>query len=302
MSVVINKSCPEIVSSPRLVTEPFRAALNGDWEGMKRFYEKNREAAALPLTLTNDTPLYIAIYSGGKSPLEELLQIVPNDHFARPNDKLNTPFHEAGVIGNMEAAQVLLRCSTAQLDMRNILGETPMFRAAAFVVTKMVQYLAAEVRRVQGLPSEEKNDDEAQVPLNNESDNLECGQIGSNLSLYQSRYSSNFHKRGHKIGVGCTLPQKVYRGDASSSGSRSARSSSARFDPHVEEYLQRTYQQNLQMYESLRMMQDIMSKMHSNMTFPAVTPPEPYVRPDHPPLNPSDDNNDNSSDAANLGD
>lgn len=142
MSVVINKSCPEIVSSPRLVSEPFRSALNGDWEGMKRFYEKNKEA--------NDTPLHIAIYSGGKSPLEELLQIVPNDHFARPNDKLNTPFDEAGVIGNVEAAQLLLRCSTAQLDMQNILGETPIFRAAAFVVTKMVQYLAAEVRRVQG--------------------------------------------------------------------------------------------------------------------------------------------------------
>lgn len=145
-----NRSEEEIISSPRRVTEPFRDALNGDWEGMKRFYEKNREAAVLPLTLTNDTPLHIAVYSGGKSPLEELLRVVPNDHFTRQNDKLNTPLHEAGVIGNVEAAQVLVNRSAAQLDVRNILGETPMFRAAAFGVTKMVQYLAAEVRRVQG--------------------------------------------------------------------------------------------------------------------------------------------------------
>ena len=56
-----------------LVTEPYRAALNGDWEAMKRFYENNRESAVLPLTVTNDTLLHIAVYSGTKSPLEELL-------------------------------------------------------------------------------------------------------------------------------------------------------------------------------------------------------------------------------------
>jgi len=47
---------------------------------------------------------------------------------------------------------------------------------------------------------------------------------------------------------------------------------------------------------------DFITQMHPNMTFPTVTPPEPYVRPDHPPLNPSNNNNDNSSDAANLRD
>ena len=137
-------------SSARLVTEPFRAALNGDWDGMKSFYERNREAAALPLTLTNDSPLHIAVYSGGKSPLQELLLITPNDHFAKPNDFLNTPLHEAGVIGNVEAARVLVNCSAAQLEVLNILGETPMFRAAAFGMTKMVKYLASEVRRLGG--------------------------------------------------------------------------------------------------------------------------------------------------------
>ena len=40
--------------------------------------------------------------------------------------------------------------------------------------------------------------------------------------------------RGHKTGVGRTLPQKVYQGDASSSGSRSATSSTSRSDPHIE--------------------------------------------------------------------
>ncbi|GMN36415.1 hypothetical protein TIFTF001_006014 [Ficus carica] len=132
------------------VTEPYRAALNGDWEAMKSFYENNPEAAVLPLTVTNDTPLHIAVYSGTKSPLEELLRIVP-DGFSKPNDLENTPLHEAGVIGNVEAARVLVRCSASVgLGVRNALGETPLFRAAAFGMTEMVKYLAAEVGRVQG--------------------------------------------------------------------------------------------------------------------------------------------------------
>ena len=67
---------------------------------------------------------------------------MPND-FSKPNDLQNTPLHEAGVIGNVEAAQVLVRCSVAELEVRNALGETPLFRAAA------LKYLAMEVRRVQ---------------------------------------------------------------------------------------------------------------------------------------------------------
>ncbi|KAH7514932.1 hypothetical protein FEM48_Zijuj11G0142600 [Ziziphus jujuba var. spinosa] len=129
-----------------LVTEPYRAALEGDWERMKRFYEENREAVFYPLTVTNDTAFHIAVYSRTKSPLEELIQIVPNPPIARADDKKNTPLHEAGAIGNIEAAQVLMRWSPEQLEARNALGETPMFRAAAFGMTEMVKYLASEVR------------------------------------------------------------------------------------------------------------------------------------------------------------
>ncbi|KAH7514940.1 hypothetical protein FEM48_Zijuj11G0143400 [Ziziphus jujuba var. spinosa] len=133
-------------SVPGLVTEPYRAALEGDWERMKRFYEENREAVFYPLTVTNDTPFHIAVYSKTKSPLEELIQIVPNPPIAKADDKKNTPLHEAGAIGNIEAAQVLMRWSPEQLEARNALGETPMFRAAAFGMTEMVKYLASEVR------------------------------------------------------------------------------------------------------------------------------------------------------------
>ncbi|KAH7545257.1 hypothetical protein FEM48_Zijuj01G0074500 [Ziziphus jujuba var. spinosa] len=114
---------------------------------MLRFYEKNREALIYPLTVTNDTPFHIAVYNTSKSPLQELLHIFPNNALiAKANDKKNTPLHEAGAIGNMEAAQLLVRFSPEQLEAKNALGETPFFRAAAFGMTEMVKYLASEVR------------------------------------------------------------------------------------------------------------------------------------------------------------
>ncbi|KAH7514918.1 hypothetical protein FEM48_Zijuj11G0141200 [Ziziphus jujuba var. spinosa] len=127
----------EMGIAPELVPEPYLAALEGDWERMKRFYEENREALFYPLTVTNETPFHIAVYSRTKSPLEELIQIVPNPPIARAGDKKNTPLHEAGAIGNIKAAQVLMRWSPEQLEARNALGETPMFRAAAFGMTEM---------------------------------------------------------------------------------------------------------------------------------------------------------------------
>ena len=56
----------------------YRAALDGDWEAFKGLYQSNSEEADKPLTVTNDNVLHIAIYSGSKSPVEELLEIVPD--------------------------------------------------------------------------------------------------------------------------------------------------------------------------------------------------------------------------------
>ena len=49
--------------------------------------------------------------------------------------------------------------------------------------------------------------------------------------------------RGHKTGVGRTLSQRVHS-DTSSSSSHSE-GSTARVDPAIEEYLRRSYEQNL---------------------------------------------------------
>ena len=121
-------------------------------------------------------------------------------------------------------------------------------------------------------------------------------------------------RRGHKTGVGRTLSQRVYSG-ASSSSSHSEGSTSL-LDPAVEEYLRRSYEQNLQMYESQRLMQQLLTQLHPNIQFPTITRPEPFVPPGSrpppppgsrppPPLGsqpPPDEGDDVASDTTNLGD
>ena len=89
-------------------------------------------------------------------------------------------------------------------------------------------------------------------------------------------------RRGHKTGVGDTKSQRVHSG-ASSSSSRSE-GSTVRVDPTVEEYLSRSYEQNLQMYES----QQIMQQLHPNIQFLTITRLESFVPLSSQPMLPDD--------------
>ena len=105
-------------------------------------------------------------------------------------------------------------------------------------------------------------------------------------------------RRGHKTRVGHILSQRVHSG-ASSSIFRLERSTT-RVDLAVKEYLRRSYEQNLQMYESHRMMQKLLAQLHPNIQFSMITRLEPFV-PLGPPLLP-DEGEDDANNAANLGD
>ena len=109
-------------------------------------------------------------------------------------------------------------------------------------------------------------------------------------------------RRGHKTGVSRTLSQRIHHGATSSSSSRSE-GTSARIDSYVDEYLCRSYEQDLQMYESNRMMQELLAQLHPNIQFLTITHPEPYILlglpPPLGPLPPRDAGDDDASDTAN---
>ena len=91
------------------------------------------------------------------------------------------------------------------------------------------------------------------------SDSLSAPAVNEEIVLKQVLST----RRGHKTGVGRTLSQRVHSG-ASSSSSYSEGSTTC-VDLAVKEYLRRSYEKNLQMYESQRIMHQLLTQLHPNI-------------------------------------
>ncbi|KAL6321462.1 hypothetical protein AAG906_018398 [Vitis piasezkii] len=106
-----------------------------------------------PLHVTSihkDTVLHLACYSKQPHLAEELVQLLPNNPNLRltklKNDVGNTVLHEAATSNSMtQVATVMIAKQRKLLTKRNILGETPLFRAVRFGKIKMFKLLAHEV-------------------------------------------------------------------------------------------------------------------------------------------------------------
>ncbi|KAL6320855.1 hypothetical protein AAG906_008855 [Vitis piasezkii] len=106
-----------------------------------------------PLHVTSihkDTVLHLACYSKQPHLAEELVQLLPNNPNLRltklKNDVGNTVLHEAATSNSLtQVATVMIAKQRKLLTKRNILGETPLFRAVRFGKIKMFKLLAHEV-------------------------------------------------------------------------------------------------------------------------------------------------------------
>ncbi|CAL9026168.1 unnamed protein product [Prunus brigantina] len=144
MEELIDKaSTGEALSRSR---EQYELAMNGQWESLKRFY-KGREFEVLgQMTTKNDTVLHVAGLAGRKDVLGFLISLIEDrDALIVENNRGNTPLHEVAASGNLDAAELLVEYRGALVEIRNHLGETPLYRAGAFGHTKLVQYLANQV-------------------------------------------------------------------------------------------------------------------------------------------------------------
>lgn len=129
----------------------YLAALEEDWDRMIRACSGIGEMYVMsPVTVSEDTPLHLAVYSKEVQPLKALLDIadknpIPGNPFTKKNAYGNTVLHEAVFAGNMEAVEHLLNYDPSmQLQTKNKLGETPLYRAAACGKKKIVERLFSE--------------------------------------------------------------------------------------------------------------------------------------------------------------
>ncbi|KAH0970001.1 hypothetical protein GBA52_022157 [Prunus armeniaca] len=145
----------ESASEIEVLKGPYDLAMVNDWEGMKRYYAANRQKLNCPITVDEDTALHIVASccskSQGKQVLEFLINLLPQSYDERckamrvPNKLGNNVLHEVAMSGNLEAAKFLVsnfnkpagkisneeNSTLPLLDIRNELGESPLYRAAA---------------------------------------------------------------------------------------------------------------------------------------------------------------------------
>ena len=142
--------------------KPYLAALGGQWDVMKSFFEENENRAQLcsQMTVEKDTAFHIAAYSEGKGLLQHLVELLPAYSLFEALNKKNThgnnTFHEVAATDGVETAEFLVeklqevnRPDEGRLEdllkAANKLGETPIYRAVAHGQTKMAKYLATKV-------------------------------------------------------------------------------------------------------------------------------------------------------------
>ncbi|XP_065615608.1 ankyrin repeat-containing protein ITN1-like [Quercus suber] len=137
----------EIWESISRLRKPYLAALGGQWDAMKSFYEENHEQLCSQMTVEKDTAFHIAAYSEGKELLQHLVELLPPtsslfEALNKKNQHGNNTFHEVATTDGVETADFLVKelqkvCRPGEgkledlLKAENNLGETPIYRAVA---------------------------------------------------------------------------------------------------------------------------------------------------------------------------
>jgi len=137
------------MDSEMIQETPYIAAMNGEWQQMIDYYQKNFEYLFSPVTLSLDTGFHLAVHSNEEQPLRDLLEIVKEkespsteEDFLKITNKFgNTVLHEATIYGNYEAVRLLVERFPDLITIPNKYSETPLFTAAGFGEAEIVEFL-----------------------------------------------------------------------------------------------------------------------------------------------------------------
>lgn len=132
----------------------YDALKRGDKEKVIQLCRQNSEGPLHILTIHKDTVLHMAIYSKQICLVLDLLLKLPNDDgqfdkLTHQNDRGNTILHEAATSNRIVPAvrEMLLKAPNL-LSMRNVLGETALYRAAYFGQQDMFEFLDDELNKI----------------------------------------------------------------------------------------------------------------------------------------------------------
>ncbi|KAK4428781.1 hypothetical protein Salat_1178000 [Sesamum alatum] len=145
-STAVEKKEPE--KDLNLYLPLYKAALNGDWESARNFFDQYPDAVTAKITKVSETALHIAVGTGkAKNFVKELLELIPTEALATLRDQAGqTALHYAAIFGNVEAAKLLV---SKDPGLTNTLSDAfflPIHLAALYANKDMVSYLLTVTR------------------------------------------------------------------------------------------------------------------------------------------------------------
>ncbi|XP_019196820.1 PREDICTED: ankyrin repeat-containing protein ITN1-like [Ipomoea nil] len=120
----------------------YKAAIRGDWEGARRFFDRDRDAVTAKITKDSETVLHVAVArSKAIYFVSKLLEVMPSDALRTTNRFHETALHFAAKFGNVEAAKLLVSQDPGLPSIWNDSNCLPLHSAALFGHKEMVIYL-----------------------------------------------------------------------------------------------------------------------------------------------------------------
>ena len=124
----------------------YKAALRGDWESAKAFLDRHDilDAVTAKITAFSTTALHVAVGTGRAIHfVQNLVHLMPPEALALCDELGNTALNVAALVGNTEAAIILVKKNPALLHIRNNRGWLPVHRAALNAHRDTLLYLMA---------------------------------------------------------------------------------------------------------------------------------------------------------------
>ncbi|KAH6761660.1 hypothetical protein C2S52_019093 [Perilla frutescens var. hirtella] len=122
-----------------------QAAQRGDWDTVQNFFEDVNELSTTIITTYSETALHLAVLTGKANDLvKKLVELTPAGALALKNCSGKTALHNAAIVGNTEAAKMLVDKNPGLLDISCNFNRLAVIEATVMCHKETLEYLISE--------------------------------------------------------------------------------------------------------------------------------------------------------------
>ncbi|KAJ0018769.1 hypothetical protein Pint_12041 [Pistacia integerrima] len=147
-STPISSSSSQLVDDLTRYRPLYKAILEGNLELIKEFCDLNPEAVRVRITVNLDTALHVAVGKEANHIVKFLLCLMSKDDVGLQNNEGNTALSIAAIVGNFQAAKMIMGRHPDLVAVANNSGRMPIIEAARHGQKKMIRYLQQFTRDI----------------------------------------------------------------------------------------------------------------------------------------------------------